>query len=422
MLKPRITLAVALMLTLTVGFLPAQKKKEAAKKKTTAKKAAPKKGAAKKAAPKKAGKKGAAKKNAAKKGKKTASAGSVRDQYEKQLQQWKDLLKSLRSMRLKYLESKDAERVALAQKFTDGIAKGNVMVAKLRAKAKAAYLAAPNEDRGLRNLLIKMAKDEYERGVYESSASLAKTLIDNKCQVNLIYSLAGSSLFSIHKFDEAEKYLKRADATNSLQPPATIFLKEIANYKMQWAEELKFRKQEEADRKDPKKRLPQVVLKTNRGEIVLELFENEAPNTVGNFISLVEKKYYDGLTFHRVLQNFMAQTGCPLGNGTGGPGYNIKDECRKPIHRKHFRGSLSMAKGTAPDTGGSQFFLCFLPTSQLNGKHTVFGRIVKGMDILAKIKLRDPKDKEAPEPDQIISATVINKRNHVYKPDKVTGG
>ena len=149
-----------------------------------------------------------------------------------------------------------------------------------------------------------------------------------------------------------------------------------------------------------------------------ELFENEAPNTVANFISLVEKGFYDGLTFHRVLPGFMAQGGCPNGTGTGGPGYSIPCECYQENHRLHFRGSLSMAHA-GRDTGGSQFFLTFRPTKQLDGKHTVFGRVIKGMDVLPQIQRRDPESPNPPTPDKIIEAKVLRKRDHPYEPKKV---
>ena len=148
------------------------------------------------------------------------------------------------------------------------------------------------------------------------------------------------------------------------------------------------------------------------------MFENKAPDTVGNFISLVEKGFYNGLTFHRVLPQFMAQGGCPLGDGTGGPGYNIYCECYKDNYRKHFRGTLSMAHA-GKDTGGSQFFLTFVPTSHLNGRHTAFGRVIEGLDVLSKIQRIDPESKDSkPEPDKIVKMEVVRKRDHEYKPNK----
>jgi len=172
--------------------------------------------------------------------------------------------------------------------------------------------------------------------------------------------------------------------------------------------------------------LPHVVLKTSKGEIELELFENEAPNTVANFISLVEKGFYDGLEFHRVVGEFTAQAGCPKGDGSGGPGYVIPCECYLPEHRNHFRGSLSMAH-SGRHTGGSQFHITFLPTGQLDGKHTVFGRVVRGMHVLAKLQRRVPRDPMEvkmnphrniiiPPADKILKAKVLRKRNHEYDP------
>jgi cyclophilin family peptidyl-prolyl cis-trans isomerase len=156
-------------------------------------------------------------------------------------------------------------------------------------------------------------------------------------------------------------------------------------------------------------------------QIVLELFENEAPETVGNFISLVEKPFYDGLTFHRVIKNFMAQGGDPKGDGSGGPGYQIYCECHKPDKRRHFQGSLSMAHA-GRDTGGSQFFLTFKQTPHLNDGpncHTCFGRVIEGMEVLSKLQRRDPQAASAPSADSIVKAEVIRKRDHVYQPHKV---
>ena len=188
-------------------------------------------------------------------------------------------------------------------------------------------------------------------------------------------------------------------------------------YKEYWTREQQLREQE-AKADD----LPRVKLQTSQGDMTIELFENEAPETVGNFVSLVENGFYDGVNFHRVLQGFMAQTGDPKGDGSGGPGYNIYCECHRDDHRKHFRGTLSMAHA-GRDTGGSQFFLTFVPTPHLNAKHTAFGRVIEGLDVLSKIKRIDPsKPGEAKriEPDKILKAEVIRKRGHKYVPHKVT--
>ena len=163
--------------------------------------------------------------------------------------------------------------------------------------------------------------------------------------------------------------------------------------------------------------LPRVKFTTSKGEIVIELFENEAPGAVANFVNLIEKKYYDGLTFHRVLAGFMAQGGCPKGDGTGGPGYHIACECEREDYRHHFAGTLSMAHA-GKNTGGSQFFLTFKPTPHLDGRHTAFGRVIEGFDVLAKLQRRDPQRSRV-EPDKIVKAEVLRKRDHAYEPKKL---
>ena len=118
------------------------------------------------------------------------------------------------------------------------------------------------------------------------------------------------------------------------------------------------------------------VITTEKGTMVIKLYGDEAPNTVANFATLVNDKFYDGLNFHRVIKGFMAQGGCPLGTGTGGPEWAIACECDKNVH-KHLKGTLSMAHA-GPNTGGSQFFICFAPQPHLDGVHTVFGGIEEG--------------------------------------------
>jgi peptidyl-prolyl cis-trans isomerase B (cyclophilin B) len=148
--------------------------------------------------------------------------------------------------------------------------------------------------------------------------------------------------------------------------------------------------------------MKKVHFETSKGEIVAELFEDDAPNTVANFAGLaagtkefkdpksgekVKRPFYDGLTFHRVVPNFVIQGGCPLGSGTGGPGFNIKCETsgKRQVHKA---GSLSMAHA-GKDTGGSQFFIAHSPQPHLDKKHTVFGQVTSGMDVVNKIQPGD---------------------------------
>lgn len=131
----------------------------------------------------------------------------------------------------------------------------------------------------------------------------------------------------------------------------------------------------------------QAAIKTNRGDIEVKLFAAEAPKTVNNFVFLARDKFYDGLTFHRVIRGFVAQGGCPHGTGTGGPGYKFEDETRGNPH-KHEVGSLSMAN-SGPNTNGSQFFICHEPQPHLDGRHTVFGKVTKGMEVVLSLEQGD---------------------------------
>lgn len=137
--------------------------------------------------------------------------------------------------------------------------------------------------------------------------------------------------------------------------------------------------------------MKKAIIETNYGNVVVELFDKEAPKTVANFEKLINDKFYDGLNFHRVIKGFVAQGGCPHGTGTGGPGYKIACETKGNPH-KHERGSLSMAH-SGPNTGGSQFFIVYEPQSHLNGVHTVFGKVVEGMDVVDQIKQGDKMNK-----------------------------
>ena len=127
------------------------------------------------------------------------------------------------------------------------------------------------------------------------------------------------------------------------------------------------------------------TLETSKGNMVADLYAKDAPATVNNFIFLAREGFYDGTTFHRVVPDFVVQGGDPTGTGTGGPGYKFTDEFSKRIH---VTGTLSMAN-SGPNTNGSQFFICLSPQSHLNGRHSVFGQLIRGTEVLNKIARGD---------------------------------
>jgi peptidyl-prolyl cis-trans isomerase B (cyclophilin B) len=133
-------------------------------------------------------------------------------------------------------------------------------------------------------------------------------------------------------------------------------------------------------------KLAAVIEMKKGGRIVFEFYPKDAPGTVDNFIKLANKGFYNGLKFHRVIPGFMAQGGDPLGSGMGGPGYTIKDEFNS---RKHLKGTVAMAKTMEPDSAGSQFYICFEPQPSLDGKYTVFGQVIEGIDVVDGIQKDD---------------------------------
>ena len=144
---------------------------------------------------------------------------------------------------------------------------------------------------------------------------------------------------------------------------------------------------------DPKKKYS-AILHTDNGDITIQLFADKTPRTVNNFVFLSQQGFYDGTIFHRVIANFMVQGGDPTGTGRGGPGYKFADEFH-PQLRHDKPGILSMANA-GPGTNGSQFFITHVPTSWLDNKHSVFGQVTKGMDVLMSIAPRDPQRPEYP--------------------------
>jgi len=144
---------------------------------------------------------------------------------------------------------------------------------------------------------------------------------------------------------------------------------------------------------DPKKKY-KARMETDKGTMVIELFAEKAPRTVNNFVFLAREGFYEGVVFHRVISNFMAQGGDPTGRGSGGPGYKFEDEFH-PTLRHDKQGILSMANAGA-NTNGSQFFITHIPTPHLDNKHSVFGQVMEGLDVLMSIPARDPNNPKAP--------------------------
>lgn len=164
---------------------------------------------------------------------------------------------------------------------------------------------------------------------------------------------------------------------------------------------------------------PVVTIEMENGDVMkAELYPEIAPNTVRNFISLVQKNFYDGLIFHRVIKGFMIQGGCPDGNGMGGPGYSIKGEFNNngfTNQLKHTAGVLSMARSMMPDSAGSQFFIMHKNAPHLDGEYAAFGKIIEGMDIVDKIAETDTDYSDRPLTQQKMKSVTVETFGETYE-------
>jgi len=339
----------------------------------------------------------------------SAAAQKTKADFDRLFSQWKELLIQLRHLRNQYQNASSAEREEMAPQYRKLVSQGHALAAKLVTAAEKAYEAAPNADEKISDFLITNVADNIYADRMEEGMRIAQLMIKHNYANAAIYNFAGIAAFTLHDFPNADIYLRKAAKARRIDELGQSLVGEAKIHQQYWEEEQKIRKAEaEADD------LPRVKLETSKGDIVLELFENEAPIATANFINLIEQHYYDGLPFHRVIANFMVQGG---DDGKGGPGYSIPDECRQANARRHFRGSLSMAKTPEPDSGNAQFFVTLRPTPHLNGKHTVFGRVIEGWEVLPKINKIEP-DKGG-TPDVIERAEVLRKRDHPYEAKKL---
>ena len=323
---------------------------------------------------------------------------------------WQELLERMQKIRWDYRLVTPAEARKIEQEWARLLEEGRRLEPELIEAAYQLFRFNPKGYLQEGIFLLAVAGTYYDRDDFERAYELGLRLIEAGHPNPAVYALTGVSAYVLHDYDRAEEFLRIADKQGVLSEGGRKVLDNLPYYREAWQREKALR-EVEAKAND----LPRVLLITTQGEIEVELFENEAPNTVANFISLVEKGFYNGVPFHRVIPHFMAQTGDPTGTGLGGPGYRIACECYRPDYRIHFRGSLSMAH-RGRDTGGSQFFICFMPQQHLDGKHTVFGRVVRGFEVLSKLKRRDPEDPNPAEPDRILEAKVLRKRDHPYQP------
>ncbi|MCA9105714.1 MAG: peptidylprolyl isomerase [Planctomycetales bacterium] len=312
-----------------------------------------------------------------------AQEGPEGDPFERLYTQWNELAAQAKAKAEEFAQAGPDDRDAVRTSYNEIVGQMEQLLPELRAAAFARYEAEEAPDEELTKLVIGMLINDAVAGRADQLLEEGELLIEKRCPRELLERAVKAPRLGLFTREALEELLLRYD---------------------------------EAVADD----LPRVKITTAKGEIVVELFENEAPNTVANFISLAEKGSYNGSTFHRVLDNFVAQGGMVTDTDDGDPGYTIKCECYQENYRHHYQGSLAMAKTQARDSGNSQFYLVMernATVANLDGNYTVFGRIVSGIEVLDLITRRDPAKENQPEVgDTIVSVEVLRKRDHEYVP------
>jgi len=336
---------------------------------------------------------------------------------------WSDTLVEMKSVGIRY--SNDEDRSPEAKKEYYKLRDlGRQQMNDVFDRAVDLFLARKGDfESG--SLLATMLEYREDLSIYENSLEAAEALLETDLTYPFLYKIAARSAFVEGKFDRVMKHYEafvKVNGPEKLDKVDNMIVNVLPIYPDLWKRELELCELE-AKADD----LPRVLIETTRGPITIELFENEAPNTVANFIKLVEDGYYDGADFYQVIDDLLALGGDPVGDGSSTSGKFIPDEHELPNARLFFRGSLVMAKmpnpqdksNYLPNSASSQFVIALMPLIQLKPSQTVFGRIIDGMEVVATFRRVDPSAKKEKSiqmpPDRIITAKVIRKRDHKYE-------
>jgi len=348
---------------------------------------------------------------------------AARRDYEQALAELKRLTKEAFRARLAYETGTREESEGNRKLWDQAVIEGERQRTVLEEAAVRLAKQSKTIPRDLLTLLDQIHVTYIRGGRWHRAEAIAQLLRGPLANNQTFRARDAIALISKNDFDAAEKFMQEMGTMVSEMPKEQQLLyARLPELRQKYEREKKFLEKDASG--EP---LPRVAFKTTKGRIEVELFEDQAPDTVANFIYLVEQGFYTEIAFHRVINGFMAQAG---GYDTTkmprDPGYAIYDEYGLEDSREHFEGYLSMANANVPRSASSQFFINFVPTPHLDGKHTVFGRVIEGFDAMESISRTEYADeqgqqKEIPDvqPDYIISAEVIRKRNHEYKPRKV---
>ena len=349
----------------------------------------------------------------------------LQDDYDAKLEVWRETVKELLVTRFKYDDALD-ERSAkeLRRQWESLREKGRVQLDEVVTAATELFTHSEDPPQDLiffmSGLQGKILADGKPRKAYDIGQLLLKILPEDE---NVQRTTARAAIRT-NRFDEAAKLSASAGTSfyNGLGQHDTRMFEALPDIQAKYQRELDLR---ELDAKADN--LPQVRFNTTQGEIVVELYVNQAPSTVANILKVVEEKKYDGMTFNMVAKDMVAMSGQLYKDGTiSQTPYTIVDECEREDARHHFYGTLSIARSAEiPDSGYMQFYICNLPMSLLDGERTVFGRIISGFENFEKLTFTHENNDDNTQtplpnvrPDHIISAEVIRKPEGEYKIQK----
>jgi cyclophilin family peptidyl-prolyl cis-trans isomerase len=355
---------------------------------------------------------------------KTATAEEIKADFDQAVSDLRAAVKKVRRTGVIYYESESSMAVTIKQQWDAEAATATAAFKSVRDLAFQYFLTSSTPDPEIQRIVDLMIPKLIEEGQLTTCYAATKKLMDLNSGDAELAKLMGRISILTNDFEYATEYAKsNQQEIESFPLPERALCTFLDTLTERYQRELKIRKEETAADD-----LPHAIIETNKGDIVIELFENQAPETVGNFVSLIEAGFYDDMIFHHVLRNILANSGKMSMNRALPVGYTIYDESRKPEARHHFRGSVSMyLRSDEENVGGAEFQILMIPAPNMDGKNTVFGRVISDMRVVDALQEtfminEDGKEEfvEGAIPDTIKSITVKRLRpNVVYEPNPV---
>ena len=357
-----------------------------------------------------------------------ASLEEVLEQYNQATEKLRSSLKKVQAAKIRFHNDSSDESETHRKAWEEAVESGKSDIESLRVATMELFRRQEKPSDDVLELAVRNCLEDVHAERYGVGLEVLRRANSIKPTVTSRALMASVQLLD-NEFEAAKKFFdEHPEEREVMSDTESRLYTSIDELISQFEREKRLRESEAQDDD-----LPRVELTTTAGTIVLELFENEAPETVANFVHLVDQGYYNGVIFHNVRTEFVAQAGS-FGvvqiDGAQrlvpkGVRYTIYDENKKPEARKHFRGSLSMANQNSPHTASSQFFLSLTPQPFLNDNHTVFGRVIEGLPAMADLTVNFKQGEKGQDepiedaiPSMILSAKVIRKRNHEYQPIK----